>query len=142
MNERFGLHAVVHVHTQLQQAVIQGEEHGMSCAVRCIAGAPFGCSAKGAGVNEASVFGFFLCLKGLASLKVGMFARFHAVPGHAKIGHLAHGYGRSVCKNAGHFLVAAPVGTFNGIHKMHVGAVAFAHDGVAEGRLHPPLRRR
>ena len=48
MNQGLGLHAVMYVNAQLQQAVIKGEQHGVACAVRCITGAPFGRAAKGA----------------------------------------------------------------------------------------------
>ena len=136
MNQGLGLHAVMHVNAQLQQAVIKGEQHGVACAVRGITGAPFGRAAKGAGVDQPLVFLFFRCLKGLAALVVGVFTGHNAAPGNAHPGHFAHGDGACLGKQAGHFLVAAPVGAFDRIVEVHLGAVALAHDGVAQRRLH------
>ena len=142
VDQHFGLHAVVHLHAQLQQAVVQGEEHGVARAVRSVAGTPLGRAAKGAGVDQALVFLLFCGLKRLAAFKVGVLARHHAAPGHAHPGHFTHGDGGSFGKKAGHFLVAAPVRPLNGVGKMDFGAVAIAHDGIAQGRLHAAHSRR
>ena len=142
MHQGLGLHAVVHVHAQLQQAVVQGEEHGMARAVRSVAGAPFGRAAEGAGMDQPFVLGLFRGLKGFAALVIGMLAGHHPAPGHAHPGHFAHGDGRGLGEQAGHLLVAAPVRAFDRVVEMDFRAVAVAHDGIAQGRLHAAHGRR
>ena len=142
MHQGLGLHAVVHVHAQLQQAVVQGEEHGMARAVRGIAGTPFGRAAEGPGMDQAFILGLFRGLKGFAALVIGVFAGHHPAPGHAHPGHFAHGDGRGLGEQAGHLLVAAPVRAFDRVVEMNFRAVAVAHDGIAQGRLHAAHGRR
>ena len=142
VDEGFGLHAVVDFHAVLETLAVEGVEHGTARAVSRIAGAPFRGAAEGAGVDQP-VLGFVLFgLEGLAALVVGVLARDDAVPRHAPVGHFTHDDGRGVGEDARDFLIAAPVGTLHGVGEMDVGAVALAHHGVAESRLHAALRRR
>ena len=142
MDEGLSLHTVVDFHAVLEAFAVEGVQHGTPRAVSRVTGAPFRGAAEGAGVDEP-VFAFLLFgLERLAALIVDVFARDDAVPRHAPVGHFTHDDGRAVRENAGHFLIAAPVGTLHGIGEVDVGAVALAHDGVAEGRLHTALRRR
>ena len=139
MNKGFGLHAVMHGDAELDGPVVEGVQHFVSGAVRRVAGTPFGRSAEGAGVDEAFVFGFFRGLEGLAALEVGVLAGNDAVPGAAEEGHFAHGDGGCFREDTGHFLVAAPVRALDRVVEMDFGAVAIAHDGVAESSLHAAL---
>ena len=142
MDEGFGLHPIVDFHAVLETFAVEGVQHGTSRAVSRVTGTPFRGAAEGAGVDEP-VFAFlFFGLEGLAALIIGVLARDDAVPRHAPMGHFTHDDGRAVREDAGHFLIAAPVGTLHGVGEVDVGAVALAHDGVAEGRLHTTLRRR
>jgi hypothetical protein len=93
-------------------------------------------------MDEPLVFGFLEGGEGLAALVVGLFARHDAVPGHAPEGHLAHGDGRGVDEQSGHFLVAAPVRALDGVGEMDVRAIARAHGRVAQRRLHAALGGR
>ena len=142
MDEGFGLHPIVDFHAVLETFAVEGVQHGTSRAVSRVTGTPFRGAAEGAGVDKP-VFAFlFFGLEGLAALIIGVLARDDAVPRHAPMGHFTHDDGRAVREDAGHFLIAAPVGTLHGVGEVDVGAVALAHDGVAEGRLHTSLRRR
>ena len=142
MDKGFGLHPIVDFHAVLETFAVEGVQHGTSRAVSRVTGTPFRGAAEGAGVDEP-VFAFlFFGLEGLAALIIGVLARDDAVPRHAPMGHFTHDDGRAVREDAGHFLIAAPVGTLHGVGEVDVGAVALAHDGVAEGRLHTTLRRR
>ncbi len=139
VNQGFGLHTVMNFHAKLQHTVIKSEKHRVARAVGSVAGAPFCGAAKGAGMDEAFIFRFFSGLEGLATLVVGMFARHNPVPGNAHIGHFAHGNWRSVGKNPGYFLIAAPVRALYRIIEMNFRGIAVTHDRVAECGLHAAL---
>ena len=140
VDQRDGFRPVVHGHAKLRGAVVHGVQHRVARAVGRVAGAPLGRAAEGARVDEAVVFGLFGGLEGLAALPVGVRARHNTVPRHPPVGQAAHFDGGRFHEHAGHFLVRAPVGAFHGVQKVHVGAVAVAHDGVAKGSLHAALR--
>ena len=87
-------------------------------------------------MDQPFIFLFFCGLKGLAALVISMLTRNNAAPGYPHPGHFTHGYGAGLGKKPRHFLVTAPVRAFNGVIEMDFGAVAFAHYGVTQGRLH------
>ena len=139
VDEGFGLHSVMHGNAELDGPVIEGVQHFVSGAVRRVAGTPFGRTAKGAGMNKPIVLGLFRSLEEFAALEVGMFAGNDAVPGAAEEGHFAHGDGGRFREDAGHFLVAAPVGALDRVVEVDFRAVTVTHDGVAESSLHAAL---
>ena len=129
----------MHGDAKLDGPVVEGVQHFVSGSVRRVAGTPFGRSAEGAGVDEAFILGLFRGLEGLAAFEVGVLAGNDAVPGAAEEGHFAHGDGGCFREDTGHFLVAAPVRALDRVVEMDFGAVAIAHDGVAESSLHAAL---
>ena len=142
VDERDGLDLVHDVDAHLGGPVVERVKHAMPGAIGRVAGAPLGRAAEVARVDQSRVFGFFVGGKRLAALVIGLLAGHDPVPGHAPEGHLAHGDGRGVDEQPGHFLVAAPVRTLDRVREMHVRGIPFAHGRVAERGLHAALGGR
>ena len=139
VDQRNRLATLVHRDRLGHRAVAQRVQHGVTGAVRGIAGAPLAGAAEVAGGDQAV---------GLVALgeyhplaiddRLGA-AALDAVPGHAPGRELAHRLGCHVGKHARHELVAAPVGAAHGVLEMQVLVVARAAHGVAEAGLHATL---
>ncbi len=138
MDKCDGFGAVVDGDPQFQDHGVHGVLEDVAGAVGGEAGAPLGGAAELALGDEA---GLFRQVLDLGAFGQGLLTGDHPGPGHAPVGQLAHGHGGQLGEEAGHILVAAPVGALHRVFKMDVGIVAVAHGHVAQGGLHAALGR-
>ena len=78
----------------------------------------------------------FFRFKRFSTLIICMHAWNNTTPRNAHMRHFTHGDRRSISKKSCNFLVTAPIRTFNGIGKMHIGAIALTHSRVTKCSLH------
>jgi len=128
----------MHGDAQLDHHRVHGVLQDMAGAVSSEAGAPFGGAAELALGDEA---GFFLELLHLHPVGQAAAAGDNPGPRHPPHGHLAYGHRSQLHEQAGHILVAAPIGAFDRVFKVNVRIVPVAHSHIAQGGLHAALGR-